>query len=76
MWGSLMGRSDSLDPTSLPQGTQAALGVRPHERPSTAEVRGLPGGEQIEEGEGTKFESALLTLPGKVCLGAQQTEKG
>lgn len=30
----------------------------------------------MEEGEGTKFESALPTLPEKVCLGAQWTEMG
>lgn len=39
------------------------------------EVRGHAGGEPAEEGEGTKFESALPTLPGKVCLGAPRTEK-
>lgn len=76
MWGSLRRVGDSGDPFSLPQGTLEALGVRPRERISTAEVRGPAGGEPIEEGEGTKFESALPTLPRKVCLGAQWTERG
>lgn len=56
-------------PLLIPSGVPGSTGGSASGGNLHAEVRGRAGGEQAEEGEGTKFESALPTLPGKVCSG-------
>ena len=72
--GSLRRGGDLGDPSSFPQGPRrhSGFGLR---RDPRCRCRGRAGGANTEEGEGAKFESALLTLPGKVYFGVPWTER-
>lgn len=74
--GVFEGRRRLKRPLLVPSGDPGSIGGLASGETLDAEVRGRAGGETTEEGEGTKFESALPTLPGKVCLGAPWTERG
>lgn len=76
MWGVSEEKRGLGRPLLIPSGVPGSSGGLVSGENRHAEVRGQAGGEPAEEGEGTKFESALTTLPGKVCLGTPRTEKG
>jgi hypothetical protein len=76
MSGVLEERRPPWSPLPISLGTQTVFGSSASGGNLDTEVGGRARGEATQEGEGTKFESALPTLLGKVFLGAPWAETG